>query len=237
MEFIPGQVKLSFKPETHQYFHNNIEFCSVSKLIERYKNPFDPNGEIIARKAAENGITIEEQRARWKKINEESIIRGHSFHSDLESYIKTKKIPKTDNEDIIRQFSKIKFKGMLFSEVRLWNLEYRIAGTTDLIELLPNKSINLLDLKTNKNIRKFSWKKRMLPPLDYYWDANYYHYSIQLEIYKFMLEEAGWWVNSTTLLYIDPQTNLLTHIPVQARREDILNVLEHHRETYLEKSE
>ncbi len=228
MEFIPNQQKLEFDAPSHTYTFEGQKLTSVSNIIKQYSHPFDEDGSILAKKAAENGISIEEQRAAWKKINEDSIIRGNSFHKDLEIYIKTKKVADTHNKKIIKQFAKIKFKGKLYSEVRLFNLEFGIAGTSDILELMPDNSIRIWDLKSNKKLNTYSWGRKMKYPLNNYWDANMYHYTIQLEIYKFMLEKAGWWVDNLTLLFIDPKTETLKQIPVQGRREDIIHLLNHY---------
>lgn len=232
MEFIPNQSKLEFDEPSHTYTFEGQELTSVSRVIHSYSQKFDEDGVIAARCAAKNGITIEEQRDEWKKINADSIVRGHSFHSDLETYIKTKKIPNTSNKEVIKQFSKIKFKGKLYSEVRLFNVEFGIAGTSDILEVLPDGSINIWDLKSNKAIKTFSFGRKMQYPLHRIWDANAYHYSIQLETYKFMLEEAGWWVRDLTLLHIDPTNDKLKHIPVEPCRQDVIRMLTHFRENY-----
>ena len=230
MIFIPNQEDLRFEEEPHKYFFREKELISVSRIIECYKNKFDPDGSITARKAAENGLTIEEQKTAWKKINVESCVRGTAFHNDVENYLKTKKIPETTNKKLVKQFSKIRFDGMLFSEVRLFNESWGVAGTTDLIELLPDNKINLFDFKTNsKGISKFSFGKKMLYPLNHLWDASYYNYEIQMGVYAYMLEEVGWWVNNLALLYIDQKKQEIKEIPMENRRNDVINMLNHYK--------
>lgn len=232
MVFIAGQNEVKLDEESHVYTRNGERLTSVSRLIHNYTNEFDEDGVITARCAARNGLTVEEQKAEWRKINEDSIIRGHSFHDDLETYIKTKKVPDINNQEIIKQFSKIKFDGLLYSEVRLWHNQYKIAGTSDIIELLPDNSLNIWDLKSNKKITGYSWGRKMLYPLNHIWDANLYHYTIQLQLYKFMLEEAGWWVRNMTILFIDPKKNKLKQIPINGCRDDVIMMLEHYQKNY-----
>jgi len=84
MQFIPHQEKLSFDEVNHSYFFKGTELTSVSKIIGCYKQQFDPDGSILAKKAAENGVTVEEQRAVWDKIRDNSCVIGTSFHNDVE---------------------------------------------------------------------------------------------------------------------------------------------------------
>jgi len=115
----------------------------------------------------------------------------------------------------------------------LFHEDYGVAGTTDLIEVLPANTISLGDYKTNaKGITKYSWGRRMMYPLDHIFDANYYHYEIQMSTYAFMLEEAGWWVKEMTIYYINMKKGIIERIPMQNRRNDVINMLEHYRENY-----
>lgn len=237
MIFLSGQSNLEFEPVSHVYKYNGRELISVSSLISQYSTPFDVDGTITARKAAENGLTIEEQKSAWLKIGDESRNKGTQFHADIENYIKTKKIPNTPNKKLVKQFAKFKFKGALYSEVRLFNLFYGIAGTTDLIEVLPNNSINIFDLKTNKakKMTRFSFGRKMLYPINNIFDSTLDKYEIQLSIYGYMLEEAGWWVNSLTIYHVDYDKQMIKIIPMNNRRKDVIRMLEHYKQNNLTK--
>ena len=234
MIFLPGQEKLQFEPESHIYTYENKELLSVSNLIKLYSTPFDVDGTITARKAAENGITVEEQRALWDKIGDDSRTRGTAFHADAEHYIKTKKILNTPNKKLVKQFSKLKFKGALYSETRLFNLNYGIAGTTDLIEVLPDNSISLLDFKTTqaKKMSRFSYGRKMLYPLNRIWDSTLDKFEIQVSLYSYMLEEAGWWIQDLNVLHIDIEKQAIKLFHLTYRRNDIINMLEHYKENH-----
>ena len=232
MEFIPEQSKLEFEPVSHTYSFGGQKLTSVSAILKEYSNPFDADGKIVARKAAENGLTVEEQKAIWEKAGKDSREKGTLFHSDAENYIKTKKIPNTPNKKLIKEFSKIKFKGALFSEIRLFNLYYGVAGTTDLVEVFPDNSISLADYKTSqaKRMSRFSFGRKMLYPLNYTWDSTLDKFEIQMSIYAYMLEDAGWWVRKLTVYHIDYDKQKIKEFPMQNRRKDVIRMLEHHKQ-------
>ena len=229
MIFIPNEDRLEFEKEKHVYSFEGRELISVSQVLKEYGQPFDADGKILAKKAAENNISTKEMKERWEKIGKDSRDKGTAFHADAETYIKTKKIPNTINKDLVKQFSKIKFKGALFSEIRLFSLEYGVAGTTDLIEVCKNGSISVHDFKTNaaKKMTRFSFGRKMKYPLNQIWDSVIDKYELQISTYAFMLEEAGWWINNLTLLHIDTDKQKITQIPLQNRRRDVINMLEH----------
>lgn len=232
MEFIPDQSNLEFEKERHVYSYKGQELTSISQVLKGYGQPFDSDGVIVARKAAENGITIKEQKEIWEKIGKDSRDKGTAFHADAEHYIKTKKIPNTINKDLVKQFSKIKFKGSLFSEVKLFCPDYGIAGTTDIIEVFKDKSLGLWDFKTNaaKKMTRFSFGRKMKYPLNQIWDSVIDKYELQISAYAFMLEYAGWWVKDLILLHIDTDKQQIKQIPMQNRRKDVIRLLEHYRQ-------
>ena len=231
MQFFPNQEKLKFEPVEHVYKYEDTELISVSTLIKKYSHPFDQDGSILAKKAAENGVSIKDQKAEWEKKGKDAREKGTLFHSDIENYIHTKKIPNNINKKLVKQFSKIKFEGLLFSEVRLFNLKYNIAGTTDLIEILPDYSLSLLDYKTNakKKMSRFSFGRKMFYPLNSIWDSVLDKFEIQISIYAYMLEEAGWWVRNLTILHIDYENEKLVKISMRNRRQDVINMLNHYK--------
>ena len=234
MEFIPNQQKLEFDAPSHTYTFEGQKLTSVSNIIKQYSVPFDGDGSILAKKAAENGVSIKEQKAEWEKKGEDARNRGTLLHADIENYIKTKKIPETDNKKLVKKFSKIKFKGALYSEVRLFDVYYGVAGTTDLIEILKDGSINLYDVKSNakRKMSSFSFGRKMFYPLSNIWDSVLDKYSIQLSTYGYMLEQAGWWVNSLTILHADYDKQEIKEMPMQNRRNDVINMLNHYKENY-----
>jgi hypothetical protein len=231
MIFIKEQPELKFDEASHTYTCQGQNLTSVSSLISNYSNKFDPDGSITARKAKENNLTVEQQLSAWKIIGDESRTKGTAFHADIESYIKTKKIPETPNKELIQQFANLRLDGAMFSEVRLCHVGYGIAGTTDLIQLYPDNSLSLGDYKTNKakKMTRFSFGRKMLSPLTHIFDSTIDKYEIQLSAYAFMLEEAGWWVRDLTIYHIDYDKTLIKEIPLKYRRNDVIRMLEHYK--------
>ncbi len=202
--------KVHFDPIEHKYTDDkgNV-FISASQLISKFKPKFDIDGKILKRCALKEGITEFELAARWQAINDESCNYGTSVHESLESYILSGEIKNDDNKIWVDQFAELKFKGKLFCEQRLYDLDTLIAGTTDLVEMLdPDKKlVNVLDFKTNKKLEKTNfWGGQMLGHLFYFPDANFYHYQIQLSLYAYLLEKHGYTINELTLIYFNPKT-------------------------------
>lgn len=167
-------------PKTGRYY------ISVSKLLGMYKEPFDR--EFWSKKAAlKEGVSQEEILARWDKTTKDACDKGTSIHDIVENYIK---------EDIIKDkelikalnlvFDKKKFKRVL-SEELVYDDEYEVAGTSDIICDVDNNTFDVYDFKTNKSfIFENKYGKYLKTPLNHLQQCQYNDYSIQLSLYAFL---------------------------------------------------
>lgn len=239
MKFLDGVEPIIFKEKEHKYFtKSGKELISVSTIIKLYSQPFDPTGEILIRCAEKQGKTPDELRKEWDYERDSSCDRGHKLHKEAEYWIENKKIDKKGEfVDVIKQLKNIQFKGDLKSETILYDETLGLAGTADLIDIYNNCFIDLWDFKQNKAIKKSSFFRRgegyqmMQYPIQHLMDCNYVHYSLQLTIYSLLLENAGYWINNTTLLYLTPKQRQLKQIPVPSLRKEALAIINHYNKT------
>lgn len=221
---------LVFKEKEHQYFIGDKELTSVSRVLELYKNKFDPQGFIKRACARKEGISQDELQIRWDKERDDACDRGHQLHSQLEHFIKNKTILEDNYKDIVTQFSKIKFSGQLFSEIRLFSEEYGIAGTTDLVCLLDNNTVDIGDFKQNKKIAlKSKYKNKLLYPLNIYDECEFEVYTFQINLYSLMLKEHGYKTNKMTLYYFSPATRQMEIFNIPKREKETKNLLDHYK--------
>ena len=231
MGLICEREEIVFEPIKHTYTSliDGKELISVSKFIHLWVKEFDKDGEIVARCAKKEGISVEEMKARWQKINDDSNIYGTSVHDDIEYYVKTGIIRDTLNKHWVEQFSTIKFKGKLFPEERLYCLEDGICGTSDLPELIDeeNKIINIWDYKTNKELSKYSkYGNYMLGQLFYIEDCNFNHYTLQLSTYAYLLEKKGYKINELGLIYFNRNTDKMERHPIEYKKDIVMKMIE-----------
>jgi len=226
---------VKFDKEAHSYHVNGKKLISVTSLLGNYKEEFDPSG-IIARSCAKrDGVSVEEIKSKWDKKKNDAANRGTKFHSCVENYIKTGKIDDNEYSDIINEFSLIDFKGKLNAEVKLFNIEYGVAGTSDIIELYPDNSFICYDAKTNE---KFSTKPKyggkMLYPVNHLGDSHLEVYSLQLWCYSIMLEKFGYSIRETPkILWVNHNSRKIETIECLNIKEDAFKFLEHYKSVNL----
>ena len=207
--------KYKFYEEPHVYTYIDEDgkeseiSISVTSLIEEYTNPFDQD-MVALRKAKKEGISKEELLEKWQFENNLACFKGTVTHAYNE-YLWKNELYNYDKDTIINEFgydliepiwdklTRIcdsfynKFKDNLIPiglEQVIGSIEYDIAGTIDFLAYSKKlDALVIIDYKTNKEIRKKSFNnERMLSPINNIMDCNYYHYSLQLAIYKYILE-------------------------------------------------
>ena len=184
---------------------------SVTTLIEKYENPFDED-RVAELKAKKEGISKQEILDKWHFDRDFACCKGTHTHAYNEYLWKQEELYEYDKDKVIEEFGKDviepvwdklkkicdsfykKFKDNLIPvglEQVIGSRDYDIAGTIDFLAYSKKlDAIIIIDYKTNREIKKSSFNAiRMLSPLDDIPDCNYYHYSLQLAVYKNILEK------------------------------------------------
>ena len=76
---------------------------------------------------------------------------------------------------------------MFRTELPMYHAGLNIAGTIDCLCFDKNGEVVIWDWKRSKDIRT-DCQRQMLPPLQHLPDCNYYHYALQLNLYRYILE-------------------------------------------------
>jgi hypothetical protein len=187
---------LKFDPDKHKYWDlDGNNYISVTQLIGKYKkNVF--TDDFIENYASERGLTADFVKTKWAIKRDFSGIKGTELHFFAENYVKdgstidtvtpihTQKLMVTQFWDSIK--GKVEVVG---TEFRIASKKYGVAGTIDL--LVYHKLADtyyIMDWKSNEKI-EMTGRNPLLPPLAEYSDCEYHNYSIQLSIYRYLLEE------------------------------------------------
>lgn len=199
---------LTFDKASHSYrnAHTNEQYISATTLINRFKKKFD--ADFHAKRAAEKeGVTPEEIKARWKKINDESKVKGSNIHDAIDDYNKTGVINEQYKE-IIAAISALGLYDVSKSkcEELVYNHPYKLAGTADIIED-QGSYFNVYDFKTNKKFNLSSpYGATLLDPLTHLSECEYSIYALQLSLYAYMYNSmTGKRVGKLAIIYLTPE--------------------------------
>lgn len=237
--FHPDGSKITFNEEQHSYIHENNRHISVTTLLNNYFPKFDAE-KISYFVAKKRGISQEEVLKEWDDNRDAACAYGTAVHLYAEMRLVGGILPKPANEreekafqvteialqDLLTKYNVVEAEKIIFSK------KYKIAGTIDLV--IQNKEtgeLGLLDYKTNKSIDKATkYSKQAFPPIDTCNDANFTKYSLQLNLYKRLLEEEGYFggrkINELILLHI--KSDDTEEYVVPDMQKEIKLLLEHY---------
>ena len=160
----------------------------------------------------------------WQENNREACERGTKIHADFESLFTNK-----PNNDYIKKFgvggklaygnNNLNIKNGVFPEYLIYRESddgiLLLAGQVDLI-IKKGNEIWIVDFKTNKKIdlksgfdKKTMSTVKMKYPLNKLDDTNYWHYTLQLSTYAWMLQKINpdFIIKDLMLLHVDHDGN------------------------------
>ena len=185
---------ISFDEATHIYKVGGITLQSVTNIVENCFPKFD--AQLHAKTtAAKMGMTEEEVIAMWERKGKESRELGTAMHQKIESYYQGKDSREDDAFRLFKVFAdKVKLEPYR-TEWAVYDTDYNIAGTIDFVDYQDGK-YTIYDWKRSDKIiangmpvKVSNYQEKGLYPLEHLENCAYYHYALQLSLYKFILEK------------------------------------------------
>ena len=195
----------------------------------------------------ENDFNREQQNIldEWDNENRKSCERGTKIHADLENsfYQKKKDIDISKFEiggkfECRKDYSELDIENGVYPEYLISRVsddgKLRIAGQIDLLVKKGNKII-IADWKTNKKIETKSFfnsktktSVKMKFPLNNLDDVNYWHYTLQLSTYAWMIQKLNpeFEIEDLVLVHFDHSDNMTVyHLPYL--KTEVIKMLNH----------
>ena len=196
---------------------------------------------------SENDFNREQQAIldEWDNENRKSCERGTKIHADLENsfYQKKKDIDISKFEiggkfECRKDYSELDIENGVYPEYLISRVsedgKLRIAGQIDLLVKKGNKII-IADWKTNKKIETKSFfnnktktSVKMKFPLNNLDDVNYWHYTLQLSTYAWMIQKLNpeFEIEDLVLVHFDHNDNMTVyHLPYL--KTEVIKMLNH----------
>jgi len=183
---------IKFIEKTHKYFldDNGQELISATTFIKQFFAPFDKY-RIASELSEKNNQPVDFYLKEWERAGP----LGTLVHKYGENKILGSTLPVAPDFEHKMLFKAVDnvFKEQnpkfVFTERIVGSSEIGIAGTIDLGINIKNK-LFLGDWKTNKKIDLTGFQgKKAKAPIDYLDDCNYMKYTLQLSLYRFIIEE------------------------------------------------
>ena len=199
---------VTFYDEPHKYYVDGKELVSVTTLIHKYQEEF--NEEYWSDyKGSQFGIEPREILRAWKYINKKGTIKGSAIHDYAENLFQNKKYeyPKqlilnefgfdpvineyNTTKKYVDEFYK-KVQGKLIpirTEFIIFDRKLLLGGMLDILFWnMKAQEFQIWDWKTNKDFTYEMKGRHLLDDLYLLEDCDLELYSLQLEMYKQIIE-------------------------------------------------
>lgn len=229
---------------------NNKKLISVTQVLGKIKEPFD-EGKWLKIKAKERGITEEELKREWWVAGKIGTTRGTLLHKYMEDTFSRKEYPKNYGNlehiltiipliEYIKSVDSIKEMADKFvkdhpnlipikSEVVIGSSEIGIAGMFDqLMYDENNDSYIIIDYKTDKDIKYSNRWSNLKEPLSKLEDCQYVKYSLQLSLYKYIIEKyTKIKISELKIIWFNSKNESYKIIPIEFLEDEILELIKY----------
>jgi ATP-dependent exoDNAse (exonuclease V) beta subunit len=193
---------IQFQEIGHKYYiHGEEGYTSITTLIAKLFEHFDSNKIIDKMLAGKKmldptykyfGMNRADIIALWDANGKDASQRGTAMHENIEMYYNNM----TVNDDSIefgffRKFIEDYKLKPYRTEWTVFYTKYKLCGSIDMIFENPDGTLQIYDWKRVKSIEyeAFGNKTSTIPCLKHMPDTNFWHYALQLNLYKTILEE------------------------------------------------
>jgi len=228
---------ITFYEDGHIYNVKGMtNFTSVTKWVKKKFEKFNANKIIDtmmnSSKWEQNkyfGMTKQEIKQLWNKNGATAAEKGTHMHKMFEDYYNNEPMHYYNSDtieykyflDFVKDHSHLtpyRSEWMIYDEHR------KIAGSIDMVFINEDNTLSIYDWKRCKSIDKTSHfnKFSIDSQYDYIPDTNYWHYALQLNMYKTILEQNyGFKVSELYLVGIHEEL----HSSYKKIKVDVLNIV------------
>lgn len=195
----PLDEQITFDEPTHTYTINGDDgYLSVTTWVHSHFSKFDADKIIDKMMTGRNwsnskyfGKSKDDIKLMWEVNRDTAAKSGTELHSDIEKFYNN--VPNTNTSVEYSQFENFVKDNSLEpyrTEWTVFDTELKIAGSIDMTFILPNGNLMIYDWKRSKGINRNTPYETYSNTdcISHLPDTNFWHYALQLNMYKTILE-------------------------------------------------
>lgn len=201
---------IKYFDEPHKYFEGEHELVSATTFIGKFKPKFDTQN-IAEEYASKRGLNVDDVISDWDYKRDRSTIKGSLVHDYAENFWMNKifgydgshAIKKFGTDSIKESFDKCKnifHNFYIDASINLvpvkmeWVVGDKDLGIGGMVDCLfynkKSQQLEIYDYKTNKEIKtKNDFGQTFSDPISHLDICEINTYSLQLSLYKFLIEK------------------------------------------------
>lgn len=194
-------MHISFQEKGHVYtIDGDRSFVSTTTLVHRHFKPFDADTIITKMMRSKKwqqskyfGQTPEEIKSGWNANGKAAAEAGTKLHADIESFYNG--IPVVNDSIEYSHFQNFEKEHRQLKPFRtewyVWDKEHKLCGSIDMVYDNGDGTFSIYDWKRSKEIKQTNsfGERGLSDSTKHLHDCNFYHYALQLNVYKALLEK------------------------------------------------
>jgi hypothetical protein len=241
----PRDLCIEFDEPTHRYTVNGTseKWISCTGFLHTFFPHFDPDATVKKMMSGRNwvnskyyGMTAKAIKDQWSASGKEASGAGTAMHLGIEQF-------HNGAENIINPAAMDTKEWKYFqnywrecgddlvpyrTEWEVWSEEHRLAGSIDMIYY--RKSTNdyvIYDWKRSKDIKVDNQYEFGYPPVGHLPNTNYWHYTLQLNVYKWFLETLyGLKISDLYLVVLHPDNSNYRRLRLNILEDEVKDMLD-----------
>jgi hypothetical protein len=242
----PRDARITFKEEGHTYTIDGESghYTSVTTLIHKFFPHFDADGVIAkitqSKRSAYYGMDPQDIKDQWARATQD----GSDLHEQIELFFDQyaglgEVVPEMVAPSVEFGFFLDYFRDHCLGKMRPYRSEWyvfdededvRVCGSIDMlfsdIADETNRRLFIVDWKRSKEIRTRNVFEKGYGPCSHYDSCNHVQYSLQLNLYKYILEaKYDKVIVGMMLVILHPTNKTYKLFPVADMQADIHRML------------
>ena len=231
--------RITFDEGPHIYtIDGKSDYTSVTTFIHSLFPKFNADkiiaGMMKSRKWSQSkyfGMTPDEIKKQWNENGKSASSAGTKLHYDIECFFNGNP---NDNDSIEYMFFR-EFWEKYSSSLKPYRAEWmvfdedvKLAGSIDMLFEREDGDLEIYDWKRCKEIKKFNnFESGICDCVEHLPNSNFWHYSLQLNIYKEILERKyGKTVKGLYLVCLHPNKSGYERIKVPNLPQEVAGLFE-----------
>ena len=242
----PRDALVRFVEKTHTYYIRGKSegYVSTTGFVHAFFPHFDADAVIKQMMASTNwskskyfGKTAEEISTEWSTSGAESSGKGTNMHLAIEQWLNgatnliDTDILKTSEWQYFQNFWRDYYEKLepYRMEWEVFDEEHKLSGSIDAV--FKNKEDGtyvIYDWKRSKEIKMKAYKGEAgYAPLDHLENVNYWHYTMQLNVYKWFLEKHyGLKISGLYLIILHPNNKNYVRYQLNILEDEVQSMLD-----------
>ena len=214
--------RIQFEEESHTYTIDGARkgWTSCTGFLHNFFGEF--NADAVIKKMMSSskwssskyfGMTAAAIKKQWADKGKASSEAGTRMHLDIEHFynatVKADDWAPNPGPEWNYFMEYQRQHGSKFvpwrTEWLIFDEEHKIAGSVDMVYMKPDGTLAIYDWKRIEELKTENTFQSGLGPISHLPDTNYWHYSLQLNVYRYILEKHyGFTVSELALVILHP---------------------------------